>query len=69
MKRSEMIDYLTALLELPRSEQISNKALAEEILTALEVKGMVPPEIETEHYDRANCEYFRVHEWEEETES
>lgn len=66
MKRSEMVEQLKIVLKLPRLKSLSEDALAEEILTALEAQGMAPPEIETKNYDRANCEYHRAHEWEEE---
>ena len=66
MKRSEMLEYLVQVLKLPRTNMVSEEVLAEEILTALEANGMVPPEIETEFYDRANCDYHKAHEWEKE---
>ena len=66
MKRSEMLGHMTNILKLPRPEPLTPEALAEELLDCREAQGMAPPEIESEFYDRANCDYHRVHEWEKE---
>ena len=64
MKRSEMILKLEAFLRELKTTGL--KQVSNEILDFLESEGMAPPEIETEFYDRANCDYHRVHEWEDE---
>ena len=64
MKRSHMLRKLEAHLLRIRAVRLQNEA--DEILRFLEQEGMVPPEIETEFYDRANCDYHKAHEWETE---
>ena len=76
MKRSEMIKYLVGLLRMPRFSPVSDEILAEEILTALEANGMVPPAIKKETVTRAQhpqtkeegnfIQYLMRHEWEKE---
>lgn len=61
MKRTEAIKKVQEYLDIN-----SGSLNAEQLVAFIESIGMAPPEIETEFYDRANCDYHKVHEWETE---
>ena len=83
MKRSEMVEHIAIELmgRLPEGEKQYRIELANEILLAIEVQGMLPPKVKaadlypdkkwgaccTMRCDCADCNpNFPVHEWEKE---
>jgi len=66
MKRSDMVKYIQVKLE--SIGYTGNSDDGEKILDFIEEKGMLPPEIDSGLYSRADCQNYWVSEWEEEDE-
>ncbi len=66
MKRSEAINLIVELLPEIEHVNTTKEILADVILTALENKGMLPPEIEIEIKAKACTWWYRGNDWEHE---
>lgn len=68
MKRSLMVQKLTDSFwrHMNSLDITTDEEMYSAILQDLEDAGMAPPEIETDIWSRTDCEFYRVHEWENE---
>jgi hypothetical protein len=70
MKRSEMLLHMQRFYGIRHvmleSGYITLKDFMSELLEYMESKGMQPPEIETEHWNREDNNYHKAREWENE---